>query len=322
MRKFLSFLLFLSLGFAIFALFLYQADLTQVGRYLGSANWALLAAAVAVNLLSIVVRVWRWRVLLRPAKPDPSNATLAVATFGGYLISTVLPGRLGEVVRPLYVAAREDISRVTCLSTAVVERVLDILALLALFGIYLFTFRPSTEEYSLELLMRIMAGGIAACLLLFGVLFWLVRSERKLPLPRVLRPHVENIRKGLEFLRGGRLIASTLALTLVIWLLVGLNTWMVVRAFGIALPWTAPFMLMAVSAVGFLIPTPAGIGGVHKAFQVGLVVFHGVNYDLATAIALLGHALGLGPIALVGLAGFWWAGVPFREMLRFAKMKE
>jgi uncharacterized protein (TIRG00374 family) len=322
MRKFFSFGLFLALGFLIFYLFLYQADLHRVGRYLAEADWMLLAAAVAVNLLSIVVRVWRWRVLLRPAKPDPSNITLAVATFGGYLISTVLPGRLGEVIRPLYVAAREDISRVTCLSTAVVERVLDVLALLILFGIYLFTFRPSTDEYSLELLMRIMAGGIAACLLVFGVLYWLVRTRRELPLPRALRPHVENVRRGLEFLSGARMAGSVLGLTLLIWLCVGLNTWMVVRAFGVSLPLTAPFMLMAVSAVGFLIPTPAGIGGVHKAFQVGLVVFHGVNYDLATAIALVGHALGLGPIALVGLAGFWWAGVPFKEMLRFAKMKD
>lgn len=322
MRKFISVCLFLALGLIIFYLFLFNSDLHQVGRYLGEAKWSLLILGAVANLVSILVRVWRWRVLLRPAKPNPSTATLTVATFGGYFISTVLPGRLGEVIRPLYVAAREDISRVTCLTTAVVERFLDILALLLLFGLYLFLYRPSASQYSLELLVRIMAYGIAGCLVLFGILFWLVRSERPLPMPKALRPHLDNFRMGLHFLKGGRLVLSTLALTGLIWGLIAFNTWCVLLAFGLHLPWTTPFMLMAVSAVGFLIPTPGGIGSVHKAFQIGLVVFHGVDYNLATAIAIIGHALGMGPIALVGLIGFWWAGVPIREMLRFAKIEK
>jgi hypothetical protein len=322
MRKITSVCLFLALGLFIFYLFIHNSHLDKVGAYLMDANWGLLVLGALANLLSIQVRVWRWKVLLRPAKPDPSVATLTVATFGGYFISTALPGRLGEVIRPLYAAAKEGLSRVTCLTTAVVERFLDILALLILFGLYLFLYRPSAGQYSLEMLVRVMAYGIAGCLALFGGLFWLVRSRRPLPLPKALRPHVENFRQGLEFLRGGHLLGATLALTALIWGLIALNTWCVLLAFGLRLPWTTPFMLMAVSAVGFLIPTPGGIGSVHKAFQVGLVVFHGVDYDLATAIAIIGHALGMGPIALGGLIGFWWAGVPVREMLRFAKMKE
>ena len=320
MRKFFSVCLFVALGLAIFYLFLFRSDLGKVGQFLHGVRWPLIALGVAANLGSILVRVWRWRILLKPVKADPSMRTLAVATFGGYFISTVLPGRLGEVVRPLYAAAKEDISRVTCLTTAVVERFLDVLALLVLFGIYLFAYRPESSQYSMGLLVRIMAFGIAACLALFAVLFWLVRSNRRLPLPKALRPHLENFRQGLQFLNGWRLVFSTLGLTVLIWVLVAATTWFTLEAFGLHLPWTTPFMLMAVTAMGYLIPTPAGIGPVHKAFQVGLVVFHGVDYNLATAIALVGHAAGMGPIALAGLIGFWWAGVPFREMLRFAKI--
>jgi hypothetical protein len=322
MRKALSFGAFVLLGAVFFALFLYKSDLGKVWDHLKEAHWALLLLGVIANLLSILVRVWRWRLFLAPAKKDTSWKILTVATFGGYFISTVLPGRLGEIIRPLYAAAREGISRVTCVTTAVVERFLDVLTLLILFGIYLWLYRPDTGAYSLGVLIRIASIGIGGLILLFLVLFVLATSASRFWMPKILRPHFESFRTGLQSLKGIRTLGGLVGLSLLIWFLVAVNTWCVLWAFDLHLPWATPFMLMAVSAVGFLIPTPGGIGGVHKAFQVGLVVFHGVDYNLATAISIIGHLLAMGPIALVGLAGFALSGVPMREMLRLADRKE
>jgi glycosyltransferase 2 family protein len=322
MRKLVSLGLLLLLAGLFLYFFLYKSDLGKVWTDVKEAKWGLLMLGVAANLLSVQTRVWRWRVFLTPAKPNPSWRTLTVATFGGYLISTVLPGRLGEVIRPLYAAAREDISRVTCLTTAVVERFLDVLALLVLFGIYLWSYRPDTAAYSLKMLMRVASFGIAGMIVVFVVLLVLATSGKRIWLPKFVRPHFENFRTGLESLRGFRTLASILGLTFITWFLVALNTWCVLKAFSLDLPWTTPFMLMAVSAVGFLIPTPGGIGGVHKAFQIGLVVFHGVDYNLATAIAFISHLLAMGSISVVGMIGFAVEGVPLREMLKFAKMGE
>jgi len=321
MRKALSFGVFVLLGGVFFALFLYKSDLGKVWGHVKTARWDFLLLGMTSNILSILVRVWRWRLFLAPAKKDSSWKVLTVATFGGYFISTVLPGRLGEVIRPLYAAAREGIPRVTCLTTAVVERFLDMLTLLVLFGIYLWLYRPETAAYSLDMLVRIASIGIGGLILLFIVLLVLATSATRFRMPRFLQRHYESFRTGLQALKGFGTLGGLVGLSLLIWLLVAVNTWCVLLAFDLRLPWVVPFMLMAVSAVGFLIPTPGGIGGVHKAFQVGLVVFHGVNYDLATAISIIGHLLSMGPIALIGFAGFVLSGVPVRDMLRQADRK-
>ena len=322
MRKILSFGLFILLGALFFYFFLYKSDLGKVWVYMKEARWGLLALGVLANLLSIMARVWRWRVFLAPAKKDISWKILTVATFGGYFISTVLPGRLGEVIRPLYVAAREDISRITCLTTAVVERFLDIMTLLILFGIYLACYRPDTGAYSLKMLMRLATFGIGGAILLFAALFVLASSGSRVWMPKRLRPHFESFRAGLQSLRGIRTAGMLIGTSILIWGLVATNTWCVLWAFHLHPPWMTPFMLMAVSAVGFLIPTPGGVGGVHKAFQMGLVVFHITDYNHATAIAIISHLLAMGPLALVGMIAFAVSGVPLRDMLALAKPRE
>jgi glycosyltransferase 2 family protein len=322
MRKIISFGLFVLLGALFFYFFLYKSDLGKVWIHVKEARWGLLALGVLANLLSVMVRVWRWRVFLTPAKKDISWKTLTVATFGGYFISTVLPGRLGEVIRPLYAAAREGLSRITCITTAVVERFLDIGMLLVLFGTYLWFYRPDTTAYSLKMLVRLAAFGMAGAFVLFVALFILATSGGRIWMPGRLRPHFESFRAGLQSLRGFRTAGTLVGLTALIWGLIAVNTWCVLGAFHLHLPWMTPFMLMAVSAVGFLIPTPGGVGGVHKAFQIGLVVFHGVDYNVATAVALVGHLLAMGPLALVGMAAFGFSGIPLREMLLLAKKPE
>ncbi|MEO5806155.1 lysylphosphatidylglycerol synthase domain-containing protein [Devosia sp.] len=89
-------------------------------------------AAVAVLLLSHIVRTVRWRLILVQTGIAVSNLQPLASLSLGYLVNTVLPFRLGEVVRGAYLAYAAKANPVSVLATIVFERTIDLLAVAAL----------------------------------------------------------------------------------------------------------------------------------------------------------------------------------------------
>ena len=63
----------------------------------------------------------------------PCGAILIDAVILGYATSWVVPGRLGELVRPALLAGRQRLPLGPCLGSVVADRLLDGMAVLALF---------------------------------------------------------------------------------------------------------------------------------------------------------------------------------------------
>src|SRR5512132_1442929 len=93
----------LTIGLAVSAACLYFAtrgtDWAGVGQVLGSAQAEWVVAVVAASVLSVYVRAERWRILLRPVGDVGLYPALS-ATAIGFGASSVLPFRLGELLRP------------------------------------------------------------------------------------------------------------------------------------------------------------------------------------------------------------------------------
>ena len=95
------------------------ADLGGAAEIVRTAAPVWVASALALLIVDVLLRAGRWRVLLAPirvVRPAPILGYLLV----GYLANTVLPLRLGELVRCHYCGDREGISRATTLGTVVV----------------------------------------------------------------------------------------------------------------------------------------------------------------------------------------------------------
>ena len=76
--------------------------------------------------LSYVVRVKRWQRLLVPLA-QVEFAAAVQATLIGVATTAVLPGMLGEVLRPYLLARRKRLSASAAQATVVLERLLDII---------------------------------------------------------------------------------------------------------------------------------------------------------------------------------------------------
>ena len=107
-----------------------NVNLSELIRQLRYANPWLLLIFVAMAPINLLLRSWRWQSLLDPVYPRLPLGELFSATAIGYM-AMVLPGRVGEVLRPALINRRLGVSFAPVLATVGVERVvLDLLAVL------------------------------------------------------------------------------------------------------------------------------------------------------------------------------------------------
>ena len=100
---------------------------------LGRVSWPGLVACLTLNIGHNVFRVWRWRALLEPVRPNVPFRPMFDAVVLGYMTTWVIPGRLGELVRPALLAGRARLPLGACLGTVLADRLLDGFGVLILF---------------------------------------------------------------------------------------------------------------------------------------------------------------------------------------------
>jgi uncharacterized membrane protein YbhN (UPF0104 family) len=93
-------------------------------------------------------------------------------------------------------------------------------------------------------------------------------------------------------------------------------------AFDIDLPLRATYFLVTLSVIGLAIPTPGGIGGMHKAIQIGLTAFFAVELNTATAVAIVYHAICFVPITILGLLCLPLVGLRLRDVEKVVAKEE
>ena len=94
-----------------------------------------LGLACLLNLGHNLPRVWRWRALLEPVRRDVPFRPMFDSVILGYMTTWIVPGRLGELVRPALLSGREQLPLGPCLGSVFADRVMDALAVLALFAV-------------------------------------------------------------------------------------------------------------------------------------------------------------------------------------------
>ena len=124
--------------------------------------------------------------------------------------------------------------------------------------------------------------------------------------------------EGLAVVRTPKRLALALLLSFPLWLSIGLGIWAVTRAFGIDMPFTGSFLLIALLIVGVSVPTPGGVGGFEAAVQIGLTSFYAVPNDRAVGAALVLHAVSLLPTIVLGFLFVLQDGLGFGAMRNLA----
>ncbi len=315
MRKPLRTVVILVLSVGLLALFLRGANLSVVWTEMKQASSWLIALSAAVTIATLVLRALRWQYLLAPighTRFVPAFRTTVI----GFAASAVLPARAGEVIRPYLLARQESLSATATFATIIIERLLDAVTCVILLALFVLLFDPGVDRANPTLYSLLEVGGAtvgALALLVLGGMFfaardpqavgrWAYKLEHVLPgrVTHGLASILLRFAEGLAVVRTPRRLSSALLLSFPLWLSIGLGIWLVVRAFGIDMPFTGSFLLIALLVVGVSVPTPGAVGGFEAAIQIGLTSFYGVPTDRAVGAALVLHLVSLLPVVVLG----------------------
>ena len=324
------------LAIALFAWFLSHANLASVWAQVKRARIDLLVAGFFAVILTYVIRAWRWQYLLHPIGPTRFRTAFRTTVIG-FAALGVLPARAGDVLRPYLLARQEGLLVSATLATIVMERVLDLIAVLALLALYVWGIADSAALPPALLrgieVSSALAGAVAIALM--GVMWVLATHPERIgglvfAMARVL-PHAvadrlaglaRTFSGGFAAAREPRALAAAVAWSFPLWLAIAAEAWLVTIAFGIAMPFSGTFLLQALLVIGVAVPTPGAVGSYHEAYRIGVTTFFGAPEDTAVAAAIVTHAISYFPVVLAGIVFMAQDGLSFGRIKALASTKE
>lgn len=283
-------------------------DLHRVAETLARAEYLYLIPTVGGIIAYLLSRSLRWRLLLGPQVP---LSRCFWVTNIGYLVSNVLPFRLGDPARAVVIGQSGKVSTAAALSTVVVERVLDMLTVVILLA----GIAPFVSGAKGALGAGLAAGGaaLAASAVLLILAFrpdwgrrWVRWALKRLPRLDAERwaQRLDGLFEGLAPLRSARRGLALLAWSAIAWTWVVFFYWTLIRAFLPRPPALAAPFLVCVLGLGMAVPSSPGTVGVfHAVARYGLTVPFDVPVDHAVTIAFAAHAFQYILMCFLGLVG-------------------
>jgi hypothetical protein len=309
-------------------------DWGQAWRVMLQAHPGFLLAGFACTLAHMVLRATRWGVLLSPVKRHIYLKNLFSLTLIKYVIN-VIPPRAGEVVASVILARKENISAVSVVAASLLERILDMLAVVVIFFCYLSFFShlyaPSSDK-GRAIMLAIQSysmKGFAVLLIGLVFLFLSLRHSAWLNwLPLWIRRHLVPFLDGFRALQQGGALFKVAVLSLVIWLVISLQLWLMTLAYLDGFPFLGAVFLMAITVVGVAIPTPGGVGGFQFFMNLGLVHFFSQYLSpqdpnsQAAGISNGCYIVSMIPVILLGLVLMNKEGLSFRKISQLTGVEE
>lgn len=268
-------------------------DVEAILAVIRQVDLAWIAIGAVLIALSLVVRAYRWHIVLHGVGSAIRFSRLVELYLVGSFFNAFLPSGLGgDVVRAA--EAAQDVEPSVAVSTVLVDRLTGLMALLAM-ALFVLPFRP--PGFPDELAWTI--GGICFLGLLVGLALIDGRLVRALTrfLPQSLRRagggFVDRLVQAVERC-GWRALGGALLVSL-LFNLIQIAWWAVTgRALDLDIPFSYYLLVVPIMSLALLVPS---IGGLGVRENLAPALFAGAGISAVQAVALTLLVFGLERIA-------------------------
>jgi uncharacterized protein (TIRG00374 family) len=289
-----------------------NVDFADVVSAFQDAILGYILLAVAVILVTILTKTWRWQLIFKSGPDFPGFRPLFWALVTGQFFNIVVPLRTGEIARVVSLDQQEHISKSKTVSTIVIEKTLDTAGLIAMMLVVL-PFVTIPDEVS-------QRGNSLAVIILvvLPILFLLALNSHHLSrfskgigerLPIWMRTRfilvLEAGIEGLAALKSRRLTAGLSLITILIVILSLLTPLLLFKAFSL------PFGIREAIIINLLVTLatapPSTPGKIVVFLAIVRLAMEGfgiddtsliLSYAIAFLIVVYAPALILGGLAL------------------------
>jgi uncharacterized protein (TIRG00374 family) len=313
------------LSLAIGGGFLYLAarnvSLGELGTAFKRFDLSWLGPAIAVSLLIQVMRAWRWQLELRPLERI-GLGRLWLVTSIAYMAINLLPVRLGECVRPWLLSRRSTVTFSNVVGNLLIEKTMDsvVIVFYILVGLLITTNLPTwvRSGATVPAAATVILATLVVLLWWRGEAFfdrWVVRylpTRFGAGLLRVLRSLID----GMQILPDPRLVVAVFFVSLGLWFLPILSSYIMILAFQFAAPFSAALIVFIFIGFGTALPQAPGMIGTYQYACVLALGLFGVPQAEALAYGLVLNAIQLSTLVAQGLVALSLTGVSVDEIVR------
>lgn len=328
----------LIVGGVISALTLYLAfrnvPIDQLLDYLGTIDYWWILPTVALIVLTFVLRVLRWKIMLKEIC-DISFWQAFHPTMIGFMMNCVLPGRVGELARPVLLKKNRGVPMTAGLSTIAAERIFDLIILITLFVLVFSTttdtIGPGGSYFGVhldgEILESIATGMIrlSIALVVFIALLTINTSRNSIKgmvnatgrginrvvpglqgftnrIVDLIQSTIDNFAVGLSLVRNPLQLIYCGGLTVLIWSLTAVSYLIFEMGCpGITLSLWELTTVMVIICFVIALPSVPGFWGLWEAGGVFALSIFGVAEKDALGFTLVNHAAQVFPVIAIGL---------------------
>lgn len=313
------------LGVSVSALAIYfifsQVDAAELGAAFLRVEWLWFLLCAVLLVLGLVTRAARWRVLLSGGLPLWRAFSILNVS---YLVNGILPLRMGEVARA-YLATRAEtpVPVFKSVGTIIVERLLDLLAVVGLIAIAV-ALGPLPDELR-------AAGLFFGPLALAGFLMLVFLASRRALAQRMLDAVTQRIPflrrlnlsawfghflDGLTPITQPKALLGALGWTAISWGLSVLAGYVLMFAVWERGDWATTCLFIAAAALAIAVPAvPGNVGTYELSVLLALgATGYGEPAGTASAFAILVHGVNLMVYAIFGVIGFVQEGISLGQL--------
>lgn len=328
MKQILGVLISLALTAALLYLAFLGVDFHKVISNFSNISWFWVSVLAVTITLSHFIRSLRWKVMLNSVKKDTSIKNLFGALMVGYGVNCAIP-RLGEITRAVLLGRWEGLSRTSMLGTVIVERVIDMIALAISLIISVIVYNGDVYKSfpwlknSLYVLLLVLIAAVFFLILIikfkekFSRFILKIVEKISHKLAKKLAYIFEMLIDGFSSLKGTNNYLLTFGLTALIMLNYALNSYLGFYTLHMnsikSISYNMGWILMSISAIGSVIPTPGGTGSYHALAISVLVLLFGFGNEIAAAYAILTHAVSIVLFIVLSIILFYWLNHNYRK---------
>jgi hypothetical protein len=297
-------------------------EIDELTSEISKANYWSLIPFIILETLSLWARGMRWRVLLEE-KLGPTR--LFWITNISYYLSNILPLRIGELGRVYLVTRKSEVTGMQALSTAVLERMLDVVIVF----IMLFLVLPLIPEHGLVTSMSYLIVGLVIILI---VSLFVIASKRKTVakvmglmtqrlgtrMGGVINDAFDKFFESIDIVRGRRVVLAGLW-CIIVWIFSVLATYSLLIGFVPELRLYDAIFVTSLLALGIALPSVPASVGIWEASAVAALAVLGVNKEVALAFAIVFHAIVFVKMAILGIIGLHLEEESFSDIVTHAK---
>ena len=257
-RKILPFI-----GILIFAYLIFRIGLDKILGSILSANIYLLILALLFSFIALIPPIIKWMVVLRSQNIMLNFWTLFRIDFMGIFYGSITPGRVGTFIRAYYLRDKIKKPLGACISSVVVDKMLDLLAM----GV----FAVIGSILLLNKISGLFTAVFIAFILLFGTfIFFLNKKRSTFILKRVWKIFIPQKFKKIALetfnsfygnLPKIKTIFVPFLIALISLVFAFTTVYIVAKAFSINIPYIYIITIWSLATIVSLIPiTIAGLG--------------------------------------------------------------